>query len=179
MGCGPSLPHPPYTPQATNALARVEFAPPPGRVELIPPKPPQADAWVDGEWIPRHDRWYWLLGRWVKTPPGATYSPWVVVRAIDGDVYYARSVWKDRNGAPIPPPPGIAFATGDSEAVFDAAGEAERTGRNIKTAPLPTQGNEPTSGDASTPGNEPTPGDASTPGNEPTPGDEPTPGVRP
>jgi hypothetical protein len=138
FACGPPLPQPPYTPQATNALTPVEFAPPPGRVELIPPRPPKADAWVDGEWIPRHGRWYWLLGRWVKTVPGATYSPWVVVRTSDGDVYYAPGVWKDRNGSPIPPPPALAFATGDAEAVFDAQGEAERTGRNIKSAPLPT-----------------------------------------
>jgi hypothetical protein len=133
--CGQSLPHPPYAPQATNALARVEFPPPPGRIELIPPRPSQADAWVDGEWVPRHGRWYWLLGRWVKAPPGATYSPWVIVRTIDGDVYYAQGVWKGRNGDPIAAPAALAFATADADAVFDAEGEMERTGGSIKTPP--------------------------------------------
>lgn len=83
--------------------------------------------------MPLRGRWYWLLGRWVKTPPGATYSPWVAVRTIDGDVYYARGVWKDRNGSPIVPPPALAYAIGNTEAIFDAEGEMERTGRNIKT----------------------------------------------
>lgn len=106
---------------------------------------------MDGEWVPRHGRWYWLLGRWVKTPPGATYSPWVVVRALDGSVYYARSVWKDARGRPVSPPAALAYASGDAEAVFDAEGEMERTGRNIKTAPLPAGTSQPPPEGASPP----------------------------
>jgi len=133
--CSSSLPHPPYSRQATSALAPVEVAPPPGRIELIPKRPPQADAWVDGEWILRHGRWYWLLGRWTKTPASATYSPWVAVRSRDGTVWYAPSVWRDARGAPIAPPPPLAVATASGEAVVDSEGEPQATGRNIKTVP--------------------------------------------
>ena len=138
--CAGPPPHPPYAPQATSALAPVEFAPPPGRIETIPPRPAGADAWVDGEWTYRRGRWLWLLGRWVKSPPGARYSPWVCVHAIDGAAYYAPSVWRDANGAVLDPgPPALAFATASGEAVFDPEGDVAQTGRNIKTAPQKRQ----------------------------------------
>jgi hypothetical protein len=135
--CGDGVPHPPFSPQATNGLSPVEGAPPPGRVEAIPKKPPQADAWVDGEWILQHGRWYWLIGRWVKTPPGATYSPWVVVRASDGTPFYAPSVWRDATGAAMAPPRPLAFATASGEVVVGAGGDPEDTGRSLEDAPLP------------------------------------------
>jgi hypothetical protein len=134
-GCGSSTPHPPLSPQATSALARIDVGPPPGRVESIPKQPAGADAWVDGEWIHRHGRWYWLLGRWVKTPEGATYSPWVVVRASDGTPFYAPSVWRDAKGAVMPDPPGLAFASAKGTAVTSPEGNPETTGRAIQTAP--------------------------------------------
>ncbi len=133
--CARSLPHPPWSSQATSALTQVDVGPPPGRVELVPARPPGADAWVDGEWILRHGRWYWLLGRWVKVPPGATYAPWVLVRASDGTPFYAASVWRDARGTVIAPPPALAYATSSGEAVMSAEGEIEDTGRVIKTAP--------------------------------------------
>jgi hypothetical protein len=135
MACGGAVPRPPYAAQATTALVPISTSPPPGRIETIPAKPPQADAWVDGEWLFRHDRWYWLLGRWVKTPPGATYSPWVVVRSVDGAPWYAPSVWRDANGAIIDAPPALAEATASGETVVDPEGDPEDTGRSIKTAP--------------------------------------------
>jgi hypothetical protein len=134
--CSSSLPHPPYSAQATSALTPIEMGPPPGRVESIPKQPAGADAWVNGEWILRHGRWYWLLGRWVKTPEGATYSPWVVVRASDGTPFYAASVWRDAKGATMAPPPGLAFATATGEAVVGPEGNPEQSGRVIKTPPL-------------------------------------------
>jgi hypothetical protein len=133
--CGGGLPHPPFVPQATSALTALEEPPPPGRVELVPSRPPGADAWIDGEWVLRHGRWYWLLGRWVETPRGARYSPWVVVRAADGTVFYAPSVWRDAAGASISPPRPLAFATASGEAVMDPWGESEDLGRSIKAAP--------------------------------------------
>jgi hypothetical protein len=135
--CGTSLPHPPLAPQATTALTAVEAGPPPGRVESIPKQPPQADAWVDGEWILRHGRWYWLLGRWVKAPPGARYAPWVVVRASDGTLFYAPGVWVDSRGSAMTPPAAIVYATANGQAVFDPEGERSNTGRNVQTAPGP------------------------------------------
>jgi hypothetical protein len=135
LGCGGSLPLPPYSPQATSALSRVDTPPPPGRVETVPPRPAGADAWVDGEWVLRHGRWYWLLGRWVRVPAGETYSPWVVVRASDGTPFYAPSVWRDSKGTPVPAPDPLSFATASGEAVFSPDGELEDTGRAIKSAP--------------------------------------------
>jgi hypothetical protein len=118
-----------------TALTSVDFGPPPGRVELIPPRPPTADAWVDGEWVRRHGRWYWLVGRWVKTPPQATYSPWVLVRSQDGTPFYAPSVWKNAKGEPIPPPQALVLARASGEAIVDANNEVEATGRNLNALP--------------------------------------------
>jgi hypothetical protein len=112
------------------------MAPPPGRIEVIPKRPNGADAWIDGEWVLQHGRWYWLLGRWVKVPDGATYSPWVMVRASDGTAFYAPSVWRTATGAPMnEPPPPLAVAMASGEAIVGAEGDAEDTGRNIKTPP--------------------------------------------
>jgi hypothetical protein len=134
-GCGEGLPHPPYAAHVTADLTAIDFGPPPGRVELAPKRPVGADAWVDGEWVRRHGRWYWFLGRWVRTPAGASYSPWVVVRASDGTSFYAPSRWHDAKGVPIPPPPALAYAKANGQAVFDAEGETEQVGRSIKVLP--------------------------------------------
>jgi len=135
VACRGALPHPPYSAQPASALAAVEVGPPPGRVEVIPPRPAGADAWIDGQWILRHGRWYWLLGRWVKTPSGATYSPWVLVRAGDGAPWYAPGTWRDSHGATLQPPPPLAIATASGESVVDPEGEPEDSGRSLKTAP--------------------------------------------
>jgi hypothetical protein len=138
LGCGAdSLPHPTYGAQPPSALAPIDSEPPPGRVELVPAMPANADAWIPGEWILRHGRWYWLLGRWVKAPPGATYRPWMAVRARDGSTLLAPSSWTGPDGKPIPAPPAIAYATASGEAVFDAQGEKQDTGRAIENAPRP------------------------------------------
>ena len=131
------MPHPPYSPQATIALKAIELAPPPGRVETIPGRPADADAWVDGEWVLEHGRWYWLLGRWVKVPRGATYSPWVVVRASDGTPFYAPSTWRNATGEPISPPAPLAVAQASGEAILSPEGDAEDTGRNVESVPAP------------------------------------------
>jgi hypothetical protein len=137
VSCAGSLPHPPYAPQSQAALTAIDASPPPGRVEQIPEQPPFADAWISGEWTLRHGRWYWLLGRWVKTPAGARYSPWVMVRAVDGSTFYAPGVWQNAKGATVPAPAGVAFATASGEAVLDAEGEVQDTGRAVREAPGP------------------------------------------
>ncbi|MCL2450119.1 MAG: hypothetical protein FWD17_14325 [Polyangiaceae bacterium] len=90
---------------------------------------------MDGQWILRHGRWYWLLGRWVKTPPGWTYSPWVFVRREDGAGFYAPSLWKDGRGVATGAPPALAYATASGEGVVDAEGNPVQTGRNLETPP--------------------------------------------
>ena len=133
--CSGGPPHPPLSAQATSALTPVEMGPPPGRVESIPPRPEGADAWVDGEWVQRRGRWYWLLGRWVTTPKDATYSPWVLVRASDGTPFYAPSVWRDAAGAVVAAPRALSYATASGGVVVSAEGDPEDTGRVIKTPP--------------------------------------------
>ena len=164
--CSSTPPHPPYSPQATTALTSVDFGPPPGRVELIPPKPPSADAWVDGEWVRRHGRWYWLVGRWVKTPPKVTYSPWVLVRSEDGTPFYAPSVWKNAKGEVVPAPQALAIAHASGEAIVDANNDVESTGRNLNALPAsrsfpPSAKSEAATGDTS---EEPASGRAGEPG---------------
>jgi hypothetical protein len=133
--CHASLPHPPYVAQDTSALGPVDFAPPPGRVETIPPRPPEANAWIDGEWIQRRGRWSWLVGRWVKAPPGARYAPWVAVRGADGTAYFAPGAWKGPRGESLPDPPPLATATASTEAVSSPEGDPEPTGRTLDSAP--------------------------------------------
>ena len=102
---------------------------------MVPKRPEKATAWVDGEWVLRHGRWLWLLGRWVEAPAGARYAPWVTVRGTDGTLYYAPSTWVDDAGAPREPPPPLALARASGEAVFTAGGEIGQTGRNIENLP--------------------------------------------
>ena len=135
VACGGSLPHPPYAPQTTDALIPVSVPPPPGRVERVPSKPLGADAWVDGEWALRGGRWYWLLGRWVRTPKGARFSPWVMVRDADGSPYYAPGTWKTAQGLPCSPPAALSYGAASDEAVYDAEGQIDDTGGVIKVAP--------------------------------------------
>jgi hypothetical protein len=137
MACSGSLPHPPYAAQTTDALIAVAAPPPPGRVERVPDKPAGADAWVAGEWIPRAGQWSWLLGRWVKTPNGARYAPWVLVRAPDGTAYFAASAWKNAQGARIEGPPALAFASVREQPVYDPQGDIDPTGHAMKEAPHP------------------------------------------
>lgn len=118
-----------------TALTQIDTGPPPGRVELIPARPSGADAWVDGEWVRRHGRWYWLVGRWVKAPPQARFSPWVLVRSSDGTPFYAPSVWKDGKGVVIAPPPALALARASAGAVVDPENEVQPIGRNLDALP--------------------------------------------
>jgi len=71
----------------------------------------------------------------VKLPPGARYRPWTLVRAADGTAYYAPSTWIDASGATLVSPPPLAFAAASDGAVYDAAGEVDKTGRTLKSVP--------------------------------------------
>lgn len=124
---GLSLPHPRYAAQDTSALEPIAHEPPPARVEEIPPRPPDATAWVDGEWSWKRRRWIWTPGRWVNPPEGSTYAPWVTVRAGDGKLYFAPAQWRDVQGKPMAAPKALATAKLESGAVVDAEGEMERT----------------------------------------------------
>lgn len=131
-GCGGSLPRPPYLPQPTSALAVVPIAPPPPRVEQVPDSPARGAVWIDGEWVYRRGRWAWMLGRWVAAPTGASFSPWVIVRAPDGALYFAPGTWLDKSGKPVDPPAPIAQAVASAGPVVDAEGVIQMTGRTVK-----------------------------------------------
>jgi hypothetical protein len=129
-GCAAqTFPRPKFAAQASSALAKVSHEPPPARVETTPPRPatPPGTVWVDGEWSWKRRRWAWTPGRWVLPPAGATYSPWVTVRAPDGTLYFAPAVWHDAAGKPLAAPKPIAQAAVESGAVVDAEGDMERT----------------------------------------------------
>src|SRR5580658_9305492 len=108
--CSGRLPHPTYAPQPSSALTSVPIPPPPARVEAVPPSPGKGSVWVDGEWSYRRGRWAWILGRWVIPPPDTAFSPWVVVRGANGDVFHAPGTWRDKDGHPIDPPQALAVA---------------------------------------------------------------------
>ncbi len=131
-GCAGSLPHPPYAPQPPSALALVPTGPPPPRVEQVPASPGHGAVWIDGEWVYRRGRWAWMLGRWVAAPVGAFFSPWVIVRAADGALYFAPGAWRDKSGKAVDPPTPIAVASAAAGAVVDAEGMIQLTGRTLK-----------------------------------------------
>ncbi len=131
-GCSSEIEHPPYAPQPPTALVEVVSPPPPGRVEIVPPRPIRPAVWIDGEWSWRRRRWAWLPGRWVQTPADAKFSPWVFVRGVDGRFWYAPGGWHDKKGGDVIAPPVLAEAHADSSEVVNASGLAESTGATIK-----------------------------------------------
>jgi hypothetical protein len=135
--CGPLVPHPPYGGQPPAALERVDHAPPPARVEILPARPTPEAVWVDGEWLWHRGRWAWLLGRWVTPPQGAVYAPWVFVRGPDGTLWYAPGAWRDaRGGGPLDAAPrALALASVQGGAVVNAEGEVEPTGPILREPP--------------------------------------------
>ena len=138
LGCGSSLPHPTFAPQAPGSLVEVDQAPPPARVEIVPTRPSAATVWVDGEWIWRRGRWAWLTGRWVAPPSGAVFRPWVVVRGADGRLWSAPGTWHDATGALLDLK-ALAMASVEAGVVIDADGSSETTGPILHDRPRPAQ----------------------------------------
>jgi hypothetical protein len=90
-------------------------------------------VWVDGEWKwePPRSRWQWLPGRWLRPVAGTTFSPWVVVRGVDGTLYAAPGIWKDATSMKVADPPPLAIATVEAAEVVDAQGDAVETGPTV------------------------------------------------
>jgi hypothetical protein len=133
--CSPGMLHPTYVPQATSALERVDRAPPPARIEMVPARPSPEAVWVDGEWIWRRGLWAWLPGRWVLPPAGAVLAAWTFVRRADGTLWYAHGTWHGANGAEIDPPAPLALAAVEAGPVVDADGTLETTGPTVRDRP--------------------------------------------
>jgi hypothetical protein len=96
----------------------VPFAPRPPRVEIVPPRPTGEGegepVWIDGSWVWEGDRYRWEAGAWVVPPEGGRLARWVVVRRTeDGQLFFARSAWKNEKGENLPDPPPLARARGE------------------------------------------------------------------
>jgi hypothetical protein len=131
-GCTAKLPHPAYVAQPTTALAEVDLAPPPARVELIPDRPAgdaaKGAVWIDGEWSWRGRKWSWKSGRWVVPPMGAAYSPWTSVRGTKGEFFYAPGTWRDGKGVTVTEPPALAVAAGAAAGSVDPDVDLDKPG---------------------------------------------------
>jgi hypothetical protein len=88
----------------------VPFAPRPPPVEIIPASPSQQAVWVDGTWEWSNDRYRWTPGAWVVPPAGGKHARWVTVRRNDGQLFFAKSSWKDATGAALPEPTALVRA---------------------------------------------------------------------
>lgn len=88
----------------------VPFAPRPPPVEIIPAPPNKEAVWVDGTWDWSNDRYRWTPGAWVYPPPGAKHARWLVIRRDDGQLFFAKSSWKDGKGVAVPEPTALVRA---------------------------------------------------------------------
>ena len=113
--CGPpSVPRPAQVQVVADDYVAVPFRPQPPPVELVPARPSAAAGspmWADGGWQWNGERFRWEPGAWVVVPAGAKRARWVVVRrAIDGQLFFAPSSWRDGTGKAIPAPKPLARA---------------------------------------------------------------------
>jgi hypothetical protein len=68
-------------PEFTSVTVRQ--APPPVRIERIPPQPSVEHFWIAGHWHWQNNRYSWVAGRWEHHRPGYEWAPahWVHVGA--------------------------------------------------------------------------------------------------
>lgn len=135
--CASDLPKPGYVGQPTDALAPVQYAPPPARAEVVPKQPASGSVWLDGEWVWQGRRWNWRTGRWVVPPVGARYSPWTMVRGDDGTVYYAGGAWRDAQNRKLADPAALASGNPTAGQIDDPEGQPEQTGHTIHESQMP------------------------------------------
>jgi hypothetical protein len=107
--CGSSLPTVPVGPRDESAKRiPIETAPPPAKVETVPPKPGSACAWLDGRWESVDGGWQWIPGAWVLPPAECHYAPPVAVwteSSGNGTLYYSPGRWYRDQGATACPEP--------------------------------------------------------------------------
>jgi hypothetical protein len=105
--CGMRLSTPPTGPHPAGSTHYVEvpYPPPPARVEIVPPQPPDPGAvWVDGEWAWHGKHWVWQAGGWVLRPPAGYFAPWLVYRLGNGRLLFAPGAWHAISGERLPNP---------------------------------------------------------------------------
>jgi hypothetical protein len=101
VACGADLPGPQVGEAPEHAFTEVPFAPPPARVETVPPQPSSDDVWVDGEWVWQGGRWAWRNGYWIVPPEEAIFSPSTLRRTKLGALLLARGAWRDSSGREV------------------------------------------------------------------------------
>jgi len=109
VGCGGSvLPLPTIGPHYGEEPVIIPYPPPPARVEVVPPKPPEPKraVWVDGEWQWKGRRWIWQGGQWQEPIADGYYAPAATLRLADGTLAYFPGTWKWGK----PPKPNMASA---------------------------------------------------------------------
>jgi hypothetical protein len=95
-GCSGSLPAPqPGNHQGEEPVV-VPFPPPPGKVEIVPPRPAdiKKPVWIDGEWQWKARRWVWAPGSWQESLTGGCYAPSATARQSDGTLVFFAGSWK-------------------------------------------------------------------------------------
>jgi hypothetical protein len=91
--CGGGLRLAPAGPHTEDAVSiPVHEAPPPAKVEDVPPDPGEPCVWLDGYWDYLGRSWEWRAGRWVVPPAGCYYAPPEPQWTTDG-LYYYRGQW--------------------------------------------------------------------------------------
>lgn len=101
LACGGSLPEPRYTTHDGEKAQVVPSMPPPGKVEIVPARPPalKHPVWIDGEWEWTGRLWTWKEHGWVDPSPGDAYALPLTQRLPDGRLVHFHGVWK-KDGPP-------------------------------------------------------------------------------
>lgn len=99
--CAYVPPRPPTGPTPADALIAVPYPPPPAHVEVIPPRKVETEVWVGGQWDWDGEAWKWTPGAWITPPANAYFTRWTTVRRSDGQLFFARAAWRDRQGRPL------------------------------------------------------------------------------
>jgi hypothetical protein len=99
LACGGSLPQPRFTQHgADETPVDVPTPPPPGKVEIVPKRPPELKhpVWIDGEWEWTGRRWVWKDHGWQEEPPGEAYAPPLTMRRPppEGTLVHLPGTWK-------------------------------------------------------------------------------------
>jgi hypothetical protein len=84
--------------------------PPPGKVEVVPPRPKDLKhpVWIDGEWEWSGRRWTWKEHGWQELPSGESYALPTTRRLADGRLGHYPGAWKSDAAKPDAPKPDAA-----------------------------------------------------------------------
>jgi hypothetical protein len=98
---------PRYVEHAGPPPQYVPTMPPPGKVEVVPPRPKDLKhpVWVDGEWEWSGRRWTWKEHGWQEQPQGESYALPTTRRLADGRLGHYPGAWTSDTAKPDAPKP--------------------------------------------------------------------------